>query len=107
MTCKRCRGQTCESGITKDTPAIIECPCCDGEGCNECDDGFFSVEICCRNYVDGYLVRAINMACHAEKGMLPVAGGILDQSAWFVAVWSALTNEQNAIDAERWKELSS
>lgn len=46
------------------------------------------------------------MACHAEKGILPVAGGLLDQSAWFVSVWSMLMNEQNAIDAERWKELA-
>jgi len=37
----------------------------------------------------------------ADKGFLPMAGGLLDQSAWFLDLWAAMTNEQNKIDAER------
>jgi hypothetical protein len=45
------------------------------------------------------------MATHAEKGMFPVAGGLLDQSAWFIDLWSSLNSEQARIDAERMKGL--
>ena len=41
------------------------------------------------------------MAIQAEKGFLPIYGGLLDQSAWFLDLWAAMTNEQNKIDAER------
>jgi hypothetical protein len=36
-----------------------------------------------------------------DSGFLPVAGGLLDQSAWFIDLRTALTNEQNIIDTER------
>ena len=41
------------------------------------------------------------MAIQAEKGFLPISGGLLDQSAWFLDLRAAMTNEQNKIDAER------
>jgi len=45
--------------------------------------------------------RAVNFACMSGKGDWPVAGGMLDQAAWFLDLKQALANEQNRIDAER------
>jgi hypothetical protein len=56
--------------------------------------------ICAKRYVGSELVKAINLASLADKH-LPAAGGILDQSAWFVDLWTTIQNEQNKIDAER------
>jgi hypothetical protein len=39
----------------------------------------------------------------AGKGHLPVTGGTLDQSAWFLAAWRQLENDQNEIEAEQSK----
>lgn len=47
------------------------------------------------------MTTAINLAGYASKGHLPVAGGLLDQSAWFVDVWSTLESDQSRIDAEQ------
>ena len=74
---------------------------CEGEGCEHCDDGQYRLTTCARRYVDGYLVRAINMVSNMDNGLLPTAGGLLDQSAWFLDLRTALTNEQNIIDTER------
>ena len=46
------------------------------------------------------LVTAVNMAQHASKGTLPTAGGMLDQSAWFVALWDTFDSEMAKIARE-------
>jgi hypothetical protein len=47
------------------------------------------------------ITDAVNLAVHAEKGHLPVAGGVLDQSKWFVAAWDALNADEDKITAEQ------
>ena len=54
---------------------------------------------CCQDYV-GELWREIKYASLADKH-LPQAGGLLDQSAWFLELWVALQNEQTRIEKER------
>jgi hypothetical protein len=44
---------------------------------------------------------AINVASYASKGVMPVAGGLLDQAAWFFDLWTTLESETNKIDSER------
>ena len=44
---------------------------------------------------------AINLAGWAMKGQWPIAGGLLDQSAWFVDLVSMLESEQGRIEAEQ------
>jgi hypothetical protein len=51
------------------------------------------------------MIRAINLAAAADRH-LPQAGGLLDQSAWFVDLWTMLQSEQNKIDADRIERLS-
>jgi len=45
------------------------------------------------------------MVSMVDKGFLPSAGGLLDQSAWFLDLMSAVNNEQNKIDSERLKGI--
>lgn len=49
----------------------------------------------------GEFTRAVNYACMSGAGDWPVAGGLLDQAAWFLDLKQQLANEQNHIDAER------
>lgn len=37
---------------------------------------------------------------------LPTAGGLLDQSAWFIDLWQTMNSEQALIDAERIERLN-
>jgi hypothetical protein len=77
---------------------------CDGVGCDECDDGWFELTQCATRYIDSYIVTAINMASYADKGILPVAGGLLDQSAWFFNLWMMVDNETKKIEQEQRRE---
>ena len=98
--CRRCGGGQCSEGIDEGNYVELECPACGGIGCEYCTGGFFHLTECSRSYVDAAMVQAINMAAMADKH-LPAAGGLLDQSAWFVRLMTELGNEQNKIDAER------
>jgi len=100
---KLCKG--CGSGCNKpdDVAYMVACPFCDDAGCDRCGDrGSFSVE-CPRRYV-GDLARFINLAGMCNDGLLPVAGGLLDQSAWFVELHQRLNGEQNRIESESLKD---
>jgi hypothetical protein len=44
------------------------------------------------------------MASYADKGILPVAGGLLDQSAWFFNLWMLVDNETKKIEQEQRRE---
>lgn len=46
------------------------------------------------------IANAVNMAMHASKGTLPVSGGMLDQSNWFVAMWNAFDSDMVMIRKE-------
>jgi hypothetical protein len=79
----------------------MECPACGGEGCEECDHtGSWSVKGCPREFVQP-IVMAANLSTHASKGMLPVQGGTLDQSAWFMDFWQRLESDTAKIDRDR------
>jgi hypothetical protein len=46
------------------------------------------------------MIPAINLIDLFGKGVLPVAGGALDQSAWFLEAASVMGHEDAAMKAE-------
>lgn len=107
MLCKACGG-TCKDEPSAEMPVEIACPGCNEAGCESCGDtGYFNLTECPQRYVGGELTEAINMAGMCGGGLWPVAGGLLDQSAWFVDLWQQLQSEQNKIDqmkASGWRD---
>ena len=69
--------------------------------CQHCKDGFVEIPECPMEYVGGEFIDAANMASLSGKGDWPVAGGLLDQSAWFVSLVQRLRSERDRIDSER------
>ena len=107
LICQNCTGGVeCRDGLSEAEYAQIECPLCDGsaDGCEHCVGGYFRLAICARRYVQD-IVAAVNIATHASAGLLPCAGGLLDQSAWFLDLLTAINNEQNRIDSERLERM--
>lgn len=47
------------------------------------------------------MMDAVNLSGMCGKGDWPVAGGLMDQAAWFVAMKQQLDSELNRIDQER------
>jgi len=41
------------------------------------------------------------MSTLSDKGLLPVSGGLLDQSSWYMELMHAMNSECAKIDAER------
>jgi hypothetical protein len=86
---------------------MVGCPICEKTGlvngtpCKHCEDGAFKLTECPREFMGSEFTRAVNFACMSGKGDWPVAGGLLDQAAWFIALNQELQNEQNRIDSER------
>jgi hypothetical protein len=55
--------------------------------------------------IDRGLLRAIRMADLMKQGLPPVAGGVLDQSAWFVSFYECFRSEQNRAEAEAYRRI--
>lgn len=86
----------------------MECVSCEGTGkgydltkCEECNgDGFFILNECPRKILGNEITEEINMAGFATKGHLPEEGGLLNQEAWFIDMWSTLNEDQAKIENE-------
>ena len=88
--------------ITSEFPADIECPSCDGDGCQECDGGHFRLTSCPSQFIGQELIQDIRIVTSSEQH-LPVAGGLLDQSAWWFNLREMLKREESMIQEEQAK----
>jgi len=104
MLCRSCGGR-CRDAPTPECPAEIECGECQGEGCPHCDQGHWRLESCPREYLDSETWQAVMFAGDADRGHLPLPGGLLDQSAWFVELQRQLRSEVARVDAERMEAM--
>ena len=96
--CRGCSDRKCVDKGTETQPIQIECPSCNGGGCDGCDDGYVSI-IGCPNEFCRDIVPAVNLADLFDKGLPPVAGGALDQAAWFINATRILNNDEATIKA--------
>lgn len=101
MLCSSCRGSCKNEGIDSQ-PIEIECPECDGhaDGCDHCREGFVQIQGCPQKFCSD-VVEAVQLFDLYEKGLPPIAGGALDQSAWFIDAFSRFRYEEAAIKVER------
>lgn len=83
-----------------DQPAEVQCPACEGDGCGECKDGWFEVTQCPNKFIGSELIDDIRIATASEHH-LPVAGGLLDQSAWWFELRQLLQSEERRIQDDR------
>lgn len=97
-------GELCQHGsgcdLNEQAYIFIDCPCCNGFGCEHCEDGRFKLTQCGIEYVGPEIWEAIRAASVAEHH-LPKAGGTMDQSKWFVDVWIAFSNEKSKLESEQ------
>ena len=106
--CKGC-GNTCSKDYA-DGRIKIECVVCDGRGmigsvvCKDCEGGHFVLSECPRQTIGQELTEAINLAGMCGKGDWPVAGGLLDQSAWFIDLKQMLERERTQIENSKKEE---
>ena len=81
-------------------PAEVECPCCNGVGCKDCDGGSYVVSTCPSQYIGSELISDIQVVSASEYH-LPIAGGLLDQSAWWFELRQLLKSEESLIQSEQ------
>ncbi len=100
--CKSCVGK-CRETVTEQFPAEIECPICGGDGkCEHCQDGWYTVKQCPSKFIGNDLIQDISVVSACEHH-LPVAGGLLDQSAWWFELRGLLKSEENRVQEEQAK----
>jgi hypothetical protein len=100
LLCRNCTVAKCSDKGTDDEPISIDCPTCNRKGCDHCDDvGFISI-LGCPNVQCGDVSYVARLADLFEKGMPPIAGGALDQSAWFLDAVSFLRSDEAQLRAK-------
>jgi hypothetical protein len=70
-------------------------------GCTECDSGFYRVEECPQSYIGSELIQDINIVAACTNGVMPVDGGLLNQSAYWFELKSKLESDQAKIEREQ------
>lgn len=100
MLCRTCSRGNCHSLSTEESRLEIECPECDGAGCEHCDNGRFEIDGCPNAYC-AEVVNAIDLIDLFGKGLPPISGGTLDQSVSFVRAAQFFENEENKVRNER------
>jgi hypothetical protein len=80
---------------------------CGGEGgeCEHCEDGYFKVTECPTKYIGQELIQDIHLIGATDQH-LPVAGGLLDQSAWWFELRNLLKLEEHRVESEKEKRYS-
>ncbi len=99
MLCRHCTTKCMDKG-TDAEPVLIRCPACDGAGCDRCDHGDVKINGCPQDECAS-VVSAIRMFDLFEKGLPPISGGVLDQSACFIEAAQLFRSEEEAAKAER------
>lgn len=90
--CKTCTQTHCAE---IDEQIQIQCPICEGTGCEACNGGHFPLQGCPQTFVRP-MVAAIRLSDTFTKNQLPpVAGGSLDQSASFLSFVEQLEHEES------------
>lgn len=97
--CRSCTSKQCKDLGTDREPIEIECPLCDGDGCDECEEGYLKIPDCPNRFCKE-LIPAVNMIELFEKGLPPIAGGVLDQSAWFIECVRTFQSEEASVKAD-------
>ena len=100
MLCRSCTNVTCRSLSTERDKIEIECPRCNGEGCEECKNGLFEIDGCPNSFCSS-VVRSLTMFDLFEKGLPPVTGGVLDQSNSFIEAAQFFESEERRVKNER------
>ena len=74
----------------------LECPGCNGTGCEHCDDGKITIATCPMLLVDRNTWSYVEFAeMYNRRGLAPLAGGALDQAASFLAVARFVSGEMS------------
>jgi hypothetical protein len=97
--CRHCTDKKCKDEGTDQEPIEIECPSCDGEGCDQCKQGSIEVKGCPNAYCSS-VVQATVLADLFDKGLPPIQGGVLDQSLSFIEATRFLRGDEAQIRAE-------
>ena len=92
--CRLCSDSKCKDIGSDAEPIELECPCCHGSGCDHCNQGSIRIKGCPNDFC-----RPIADATHLidlyAQGLPPIAGGALDQSAWFIEAARRLKADEN------------
>lgn len=100
LLCRSCTRGHCRSLSTEHSRVEIECPVCDGAGCDQCDNGVFAVDGCPNAFCSS-MVTPIDLFELFGKGLPPISGGVLDQSASFVHASQFFESEELKVRNER------
>jgi len=78
---------------------------CNELGCPACDQlGYYLIPGCPKETIDQELLNCVSVIDFAKRGVMPVIGGSLDQSNWFLDAFHFMLEEERRTEAENWKD---
>lgn len=97
--CRNCTAGKCRNKPSPQQPMQVDCPRCEREGCPACDErGYFELTDCPKTMVGKDAAAFIRFAELWKQGRMPVAGAVLDQSAWFIDAVTTYDDDTQRIE---------
>jgi len=82
----------------------VACPECNELGCEHCKGtGYFLITDCPKKSIDIEVYKANRLSLLMQKGLPPISGGSLEQSAWFMNFFAFWDSEHNRAENEVYK----
>lgn len=105
MICGSCGPGRCVDKPGPASPALIDCPVCNGDpppeaagGCRQCgQEGRIEITDCPHKRVPRETDELIQLCEFARHGNLPVSGGTLDQTRWFLDAYQFYLAERSRL----------
>ena len=104
MICSACSPTKCCDEPQTGGAIQVACPSCNENGCGHCDDlGFFKVDCCPQEFIGRDLIGFVKFCDFAKRGTMPIAGGMLDQTNWFIEAANCMIDEDRRVKSDQWK----
>lgn len=94
QVCKDCAPGRCRDCPSTLEPLEIACSRCSSRGCPDCGGtGWIVIDSCPQRWIGRDTIELVECMSLFRRGLPPVAGGVLDQTHWFVSAASFYQNE--------------
>jgi hypothetical protein len=94
--CRHCSGGRCHDRPSESEPLNLHHHACGGKGCEGCQFwGHLKLTDCPQRRFDSSIKPVLTCARLANKGVLPMDGGLLSQTQQFMEAFEQISSESN------------
>lgn len=93
LVCARCKNGRCVDPPTEAEPLEVGCPACEGNGCNECNDGYITINQCPQQWLGMWPAQFVRYADLFKRGHGIAGQCVMDETNHFIQMYGFFRSE--------------